>query len=272
MRIAFTLCLAIAAPCAAQDKDPADHTTVDTTLAEVRKTPDAFRGVKLTFPVQFAWIGKVSNPFFTQFVPSDFANMQAWGTEQPIWRRTEYDDVFLLLFLSKQNTQLSELFKIQRYERLQITGVVRNTFQGEPWIEVLTFTRQGAGVDTATLAHMYRGEQHMADRAWNRAISELTMSLRGSSPTEVQAHAHKNLGICYLRLGEAKSAVTHLTQASKLWAQEDPETTRLTTIAQSHPSLELDRQVRARAMDEGDRPLWEAFEDATKPTTPAPSH
>lgn len=266
MKIALTLCLAFSAPCVAQFQNTDDLTTVETTLTEVRNTPDAFKGVKLTFPIQFAWVGKISNPFFTRFVPSDFANFQGWATEQPIWRKEAYDDVFGLLFVAKTNPLLSEVFRIGRYERLLVTAVVRDTFQGQPWMEVLTFSREGTGVDTATLAHMFRGEQHMADRNWNRAISELSLSLRGDAPIEVQGQAHKNLGVCYLRMGEPKSAINHLGMALEMIPGSDVETQRLAEIARSHPTLELDRQVQGGVVGDNQRPLWEAFDNSAKPT------
>ena len=267
MKTALTLCLAFSAPCVAQLQTADDVSTVETTLTEVRNTADAFKGVKLTFPIQFAWVGKISNPFFTRFVPSDYANFQGWAIEQPIWRKEVYDDVFGLMFIAKTNPLLSEIFQIPRYQRLQVTAVVRDTFQGQPWMEVLSFTQLGPGVDTATLAHMYRGEQHMADRNWNRAVSELSLSLRGDAPAEVQGYAHKNLGICYLRMGEAKSATEHLGAALGLIPGGDVETERLAEVARSQPSLELDRQVQTGAVGDSQRPLWEAFESATPTPT-----
>ena len=109
-----------------------NETVVETTLTRVRLDPEAYRGVRISFPVQFASLGQVHNPFFTRFVPSDYANFYAWADEQPIWRKNEYDDVFGQLFLSKVNEQLPELYDLRVYDRLHIEGVVRNTFQGTP--------------------------------------------------------------------------------------------------------------------------------------------
>src|SRR5690606_28736697 len=140
-----TLSLTLALPCVlamsgnAQWRDGKQiKNTVITTLKQVREHPDAFRNVKVQFDIQFATLGRISNPFFTQFVPSDYANFHAWGTEQPIWRKAEFDDVFGLLFLSKASDQLQEIYAATTFQRRRVIGLVRNTFQNQPWIEVLS--------------------------------------------------------------------------------------------------------------------------------------
>ena len=185
MKIALTIGLSLAlTPAALAGGD--NETTVITTLTKVRETPEAFKQVRVQFPVQFASIGRVSNPFFTRFVPSDYANFYCWAEEQPIWRKNEYENVFAYLFLPKDHEQLQTLYDLELYDRIMITGVVRNTFQGAPWIEVLEFEYLGEHVSTESLAHAYRGEQLMARRQWHRAISELC-GVRGCSVTGIPA-------------------------------------------------------------------------------------
>ena len=166
MKIALTIAISLAtAPGALAGGDPLENkTTVETTLSEVRETPEAFKQVKVRFPLQFASVGRVANPFFTRFVPSEYTNFYGWAAEQPIWRKDEYSNVFAYLFLSKASDQLQELYDLELYDRLMVTGVVRNTFQGAPWIEVLEFDVLGGHVSTESLAHAYRGEQMMARR------------------------------------------------------------------------------------------------------------
>ena len=56
----------------AQDRD--FGVAVPTTLTTVRSEPEAFKNVKVQFTLQFASLGKLSNPFFTKFTPTDYAN------------------------------------------------------------------------------------------------------------------------------------------------------------------------------------------------------
>lgn len=268
----FTLTLGVALPCvfhataSAQWRDSDQiATTVDTTLAQVRAHPEAFRNVKLRFQMQFASLGNVSNPFFTPFVASDFANFHAWGAEQPIWRKAEFDDMFGLLFLSKTSKQLQTLYDAKVFTHFKATGLVRNTFQGRPWIEVLEFEALPERVDFPTLGHMFRAEEWMAKRQWRRALSELSLASQATNPPRVAAEVAKSTGTCYLRLGEATQAMEQLTKAQTLLGTtEDIELASLIQAVKVDPTRELDRVVTTDEVTESERPLWEAFDDASK--------
>jgi hypothetical protein len=235
-------------------------TTITTTLTTVRRDPDAFRNVRVEFTVQFASLGKMSNPFFTQFTPAEYANFYAWADEQPIWQKRSYDDVFGNLFYSKEGSQLAELFELQVYQRMRVQGVVRNTFQNMPWIEVTDFSVEGGRIDPAVLAHMYRGEQYMSDRQWQRAIAELSLAPGSGVPPHVQSAAYKNLGICYLRIGESDQALNNLQMAASLVDKPDSELMSLLATAETRPDAELDRVVGQTGLKDFERPMWEAFE------------
>lgn len=269
----FDLTLAIVvltAPCVSAQSafsptatEPSEK-VVSTTLEKVRAHPDSFKNVWVQFPAQFCSIGKVSNPFFTRFVPSQFANFYVWSEDQSIWRKSEYENMFGTLFLSKENSQLSELYSLDLYDRVVLTGIVRNTFQSKPWIEVTSFTKESGKVDTPTLAHMFRGESHMERRQWQRAISELALASAGDVPDNVLAAVHENLGLCYLRLGESSTAVTHLGHARRLRGDRATfEFEQLYLTAKSSPERQLDREVEAVEIGDAERPMWEAFEDAS---------
>jgi hypothetical protein len=242
-------------------QDPEFASPVTTTLTKVRQDPDAFRNVKVKFIAQFASLGRISNPFFTQFTPSEYSNLYVWADEQPNWQRAAYDDLFGNLFYPKTGSQLEDIFELRMYERLEITAIVRNTFQDAPWIEVVDFGTISGQVDAAVLAHMYRGEQFMAERRWQRAIAELTLAPGAEVPPEVQRAAYKNLGICYLRIGESDQAMGCLRQAASYSTTFDPEIESLLATAETKPSLELDRVVGQQGLKDFERPMWEAFEN-----------
>lgn len=238
--------------------------TVETTLTEVRAHPDAFRNVKVQFEVQFASLGSVANPFFTQFVPTDFANFHAWATEQPIWRKSEFDNMFGLLFVSKSNDQLQDLYKCATFDRMKVVGLVRNTFQNQPWIEVVSFEKLGQRVEWATLGHLYRADQWMQKRQWQQALSELSLASQAKNPDEVGTEIDKAMGVCYLRVGEAAQAVSYLKSARQKMGENSPacvEIENLIASAKVDPTRELDRTVTSTEVREHERPLWEAFED-----------
>lgn len=240
---------------------------VRTNLAAMRANPTAYQNVKVKFTVQFASLGRISNPFFTKFTPTDYANFYAWGDEQQIWQEPDYNDVFGTLFLSKGNSQLEALYGLRLYQRIQCTGVVRNSFQGMPWIEVLSFEDVGGQVDTAVLTHMHRGENLMEQRLWQRAIAELSRAPGEGVPQIVTMAAHRNLGLCLLRMGEARAAIGYLKSASELGQGLDFEVENLLAVAESNPAKAIDRTVDSSTLKDSERPMWEAFE-GNQPAAP----
>ncbi len=270
MKITLTLAMSLAfttiTPAFGGNGD--DEKIVVTTLEEMRAHPEAFKSVKVKFPIQFCSIGKIANPFFTRFVPSDYANFYGWSDDQKIWDRKQYDNVFGMLFLSKESERLTDLYEFDLYERLWVTGTVRNVFQGEPWIEVSNFSPMGNQLNTATLSHMFRGEAYMSRREWQRAISELSLAPSSALPPQVLSSIHKNLGICYLRLGESDLAVQHLDQASEFMKKRDHSLAQLQIVARNEPEAGLDRAVDRSSIPDHERPMWEAFAELGQAPTP----
>lgn len=270
MRIALlaSFLLSVAA-LPAQDRE--FGVAVPTTLTQMRSEPEAYKNVKVQFTVQFASLGRIANPFFTKFTPSDFANFYAWGDEQAIWQQAAYDDVFGMLFLSKSHPKLDQLYTLKVYQRIRMTGVVRNTFQSAPWIEVVDFEVLPNQLDTAMMTHLYRGEKHMEQRQWQRAMAELAMVQGKEVPQSALRAAHKNLGVCLLRQGEVQLAISYLQSAAAMSSTRDLEIDTLLAVAKAQPEQALDRTVDARNLKDSERPMWEAFDGdkmarAGKPT------
>ena len=261
MNIVLTLGLTLTiAPSPQAGGEHPQGKVVETSLTQIRKTPDVFKHVWVSFPIQFVSLGRVENPFFTKFVPQEFANFYCWADEQHLWEREHYEDVFGLLFMSKENDKLQKLYKMKVYERVHVTGVVRNTFQGEPWIEVTGFKALHKAVDTASLSHLFRGHSLMHKSQWARALSELSMAAGEHLPDHVMGEVHKRLATCYLRLGETASAAPHLEQAVSKLKTLDPETRRMARLAKVKPEAFLDRDASG-PLEDHERPMWEAFAD-----------
>ncbi len=260
MKIALTLglSLALVPTLAAQQV-----TVVATTLAQLRKSPDAYRGVWVRFTIQFASLGKVQNPFFTEFEASQYANFYGWADEQAIWKKSEYEDLFGLFFILKENDICSEIYKMKVYDRMEVVAIVRNVFQRQPWMEITELTNLDRRANTATLSHLYRGETYMQKRDWRRALAELSLAPGDNIPDHLRGQVHKNLAMCYLRLGEAGTAVQHLESAVELMNEIDPEIREIAALAKVRPESFLDRTLSNVQVEEHNRPMWEAFEKAT---------
>jgi hypothetical protein len=277
MKLVLTLCFAATitpALMAGGEKAKA----VPTTLTKIRKTPDAFKNVRVRFPIQFVSLGQVKNPFFTRFVPQRFANFYCWADEQQIWDRSQYEDIFGLMFMAKDNEQLSAIYKLKPYQRMMVTAVIRNTFQGDPWIEVLKFEGLEKAVNTASLSHLFRGHLCMQKKQWGRALAELSLAPGDHLPGHVMGRIHKDLARCYLGLGEPVMASHHLKQAAAKLQTVDSELRQMAQVAKARPET-IPGPASEGPMKGHQRPMWEAFVDeaipkrkpvATERPTPAP--
>ncbi len=262
--LSLSLLLGVAA-LPAQDRD--FGVSVTTTLTDVRAEPEAFKNVKVVFTAQFASLGRIANPFFTKFTPTDFANFYVWADEQQIWQQGQYEDVFGMLFLSKTHGQLEELYKLSIFDRIKVTGVVRNTFQNTPWIEVTEFEPVSGKLSSAVLTHLYRGEKFMSQRQWQRAIAELSRAPGAGVPAHALLAANRNLGVCMLRLGDPQKAIPYLQAASALGGGN--EVAELLAMATGSPEAAIDRTVDTRGLKDSERPMWEAFEGQQAASRPA---
>ena len=79
--------------------------------------------------------------------------------------------------------------------------------------------------------------------------------------------AHRNLGLCLLRMGEARAAIGYLKSASELGQGLDFEVENLLAVAESNPAKAIDRTVDSSTLKDSERPMWEAFE-GNQPAAP----
>jgi hypothetical protein len=161
---------------------------------------------------------------------------------------------------ARRAPKLEQLYSLRLYQRVQVTGIVRNTFQNVPWIEVMRLRAARGQLDTAVLTHLYRGEKLMEQRLWQRAIAELSLAPGDGVPPNAMRATHKNLGICLLRMGEAAGR----DQLPAVRRQHDegsrPRDREPAGDRQGAPDQAIDRTVDSRGLKDSERPMWEAFE------------
>lgn len=272
VHLASALCATLLTGFASAQSVEKDRTqTIDTTLEQIRATPEAFKTVRVRFDIQFDSLGRISNPFFTRFISSEYTNFYAWGGNQPIWRLKSYKDVFGMLFISKSSPTLEQIHRLDIYDRVRCEAIVRNTFQGAPWIEVVDVKRIAGSVDTPTLAHLYRGETFMQRRDWKKAISEFSRASGGSQPSFVQSAIQRNIGLCHLRMGEAEEGRACLQRALRLSERKDRELVALERRARQQPGAELDMEIDDAQVPDSQRPMWEAFNEGSTAQTSKPA-
>lgn len=234
-------------------------------LTTVRANPQAFKNVWIKFSGTYLGLGAVHNPFFTRFTRAEFANFAAWDNDQQIWKQKEYDRACSTLFAEKKNAKLLDsLYSLQRYQRIMMTGVVRNAWQGDPWIEVTQIdTIDEPRITSASLTHMNRGYQLIEQRKWAQAAIEFNLASSKTLTTEARGWMHGYLGLCQMRLGRPESALTQLDAAKTLIPTSDVIDEWLTQV-RVNPGSAIDTSSRVTSIRRGDRPMWEAVEEAPK--------
>ena len=261
----------LAGPLSAQEETGGFGVPKDTTLETVRRSPHAFKNVWIRFTGHFFGIGTVHNPFFTRFTRSDFVNFGLWADDQKIWERKEFDNPCSTLFCQKTSGELlTQIYALQRYERVTLTGIVRNAFQGEPFIEVTSVQPAEGKLTTATLTHMARAHQLMQNHKWQQAALELNLASSQSLTNNARGWIHAYLGLSLMRIGRPFEAKKQLTKANKMLPNEQIVEEWMETLAKDPRSV-VDNHVRVSAVRRGDRPMWEAVGDKKKNAKAAPN-
>lgn len=243
----------------------------DTTLQTIRDIPDAFKNVWVRFTGQFFSVGPIHNPFFTRFTRADYVNFAVWAHDQKIWEKEEFDNPCSTLFCSKASGDLlTTVYDLQMYERVRVTGIVRNTFKGEPWIEVNRVEPIAGRITTASLTHLGRARRMIQNHRWQQATVELNLASSQSLTEHARGWVHAYLGLCYMRVGKPNEAEDHLEVAAGLLPQEQDVQEWLDGLARD-PRGEVDTHVTMSQVRSGDRPMWEAVEDARDQKARQPS-
>ena len=229
----------------------------ETTLSAIRNNPDAFKNVWVTFDIQFGGLSTVYNPFFTRFVPTDYVGLAAWGTEQEIWKLEEFRKDFHFLFVDKRSSAAIPLYKLKKFQRARVIGLVRNTFQNTAWIEITEIHPLPKSLDEATLFHLARGETFLKEGKWKAARSQLLQaSASPKTPGRVKGVIWSDLAECYMKLGDFPQARKALAMAKQAWPKE-PRAEKLAKLLAEHPIQGMDNRVEISELKEWEKPLWQ---------------
>lgn len=228
-------------------------------LQDVRANPAAYKNVFISFQAQFHSIGSVHNPFFTRFTRTEYTNFWAWGDEQKVWKLDEFSNPLSILFVKKLDNDalLAELFRFKRFDRLQVTGVVRNVFKNAPWIEVISIEKLGGKVTTPTLTHMHRAYAYMAKRRWTQAGTELNLAMTDGLPPFYQGWIHAYLGECLMKLGRPDPALNQLGYAQD-YLPDERSVAKNIALVKSDPKRAIDQVEAGKSIPKNMVPIWVA--------------
>lgn len=109
----------------------------DVELTKVLETPSLFKNSTIRFESKFSQIGNLSRVFHTKYDLSEYLNFAVWPDEVKLWQKDGLKVFLPLIFVKKSSNNATVISKLKKYQRVQITGLVTNDYQNQPWIEVL---------------------------------------------------------------------------------------------------------------------------------------
>ncbi len=201
----FTALVLVAMPAVAQEDDEPQAKAM--TITKLRAAAESYRHVPCEFDMVFHGFSQHYNPYFTRFVPERFVNFSAWGAEQSIWEREQFNDDFPYLFVAKSNPVLPKFMEMKRFDRVRFVGIIRDTFRGEPWIEVVSITPMPGKITEKALIHRVRGDQATARTHHRIAAREYRAVIEHPGlPAEFVLDTTKQLGLALYRARDFQAA------------------------------------------------------------------
>jgi tetratricopeptide (TPR) repeat protein len=186
------------------------------TLTNIRKKPEAYRGLTVRMEIQFHDSRKNCNPFFTRFTNDNFASFAAWGGEQALWKREEYQNDFAFFFVSRNTTMIRTILECDIYHRLQVDAVVRDVFRGIPYIEIMKAELCDDSVTEATIIAAAKAEKASEEGDTATALAEYERAMRGDLSPILKAQMYCDVANVYIRRGDRENALDRLDKAQKL--------------------------------------------------------
>lgn len=245
LRVLAVALIALAAPAIAQDSwwnDAYEQKTVR--LADILKTPRAYKGLDVSFVVQFNAVGSLDNPFYTKFEKDQYVNFSAWGDEARLWVKSEYKGDYPYLFIDRIKKDSQTILNAKSYDRFLVTGRVESIFRGKPWIEVKGLKPLEGKMTEPALIRMVKAYKLKSHRRFDAAASEFHLAAVKSLPTHVTGVVLREKGTCLAAAERFEDALPPLQKALEM-SPKDEELAKM--VKQCQETVTLAKKKRADA-------------------------
>ena len=182
----------------------------DVELTKVLETPSLFKNSTIRFEAKFAQVGNLSRVFHTKYDLSEYLNLAVWPDEVKLWQKDGLKVFLPLVFVKKSSNNATVIGKLKKYQRVQITGLVTNDYQNQPWIEVLAIkVLDKEALSEEALYHIRLGDKyHFGDHPSEPGAEKSTQPNIGIDLSHAEIEYQKSLTY---ELGDVeKSAVLEL--------------------------------------------------------------
>jgi len=157
------------------------------TLTGLREDSVAWRGETVELTLQIDGPLQSWSPWLTRFDAKRYAGFSAWGDEQPLWEESAFNAPATRLFARRGSAAEKSLSAAPTYRRFLVTAVVRNVFQSQPWIEILTAKPLSRSIGQGALVHAGRAVDLEREGHDAAAAEQYTRALAAPMPKHMQA-------------------------------------------------------------------------------------
>lgn len=185
-------------------------------LETILKNPESFRGLDVSFVIQFHKLGQIDNPYYTPFEKERYLNFSAWSDAAQLWDKKAYENDFAYLFMDRIAAECQTILNSRTYDRYVVTGRVVSVFRGQPWIEVVGLTALDKQLDEPTLIRMVKGFKLKSARRFDAAAGEFKNANGEKIPASVQLLLHREAGLCYAAAHRYADALVPLEKSLQM--------------------------------------------------------
>lgn len=196
MSLLLLALMGVALPRAQEPTAPAPLAAVS--ISELREHPSRWLGHRVRLVVQFQEPRASRDRYFSRFSSRTYWGFQAWGDEQALWERADFDDPAPRLFARRGTSAELRLRAARRYERFELVALVEEVFLGEPWIEVESVRRLDASWNEGALVHATRAGALLESGRWHLAADQFERAMLGGLPEQSMVRLGQLRDRCHL--------------------------------------------------------------------------
>ena len=161
--------------------DPTDVPVVNE-LSDALREPSRSVHVPFEFTVVVREVDRTFEPYLTLFDPHTWMCVEAWSDDMFLWRRDHFARSSPCLFVRRDSPAARALLERRPYERVAVTGLVRQVFAGRPWIEVWDARVATEHLTEPTIFHAARAIELFEQGRADLAESEMERALAAPLP------------------------------------------------------------------------------------------
>lgn len=177
-------------------------------LGLLRERPLSWLGQRVRVLVQLRGRVESWEPLFSRFTPARYCAIGAWADEQLLWRREEHEHPFERLFVRRGGAAEAVLALGERYQRYELTAVVREALLGEPWLEIESAVPEFGQLGEGGLLHASRARELEERGQWALAAENYGRALAGLVPEHARLELERLREACRQRAREPQPAAS----------------------------------------------------------------